>query len=125
MKKKLFYAIALGCCFIFLMAVIASLDGKWVGVINTPDGNVLNVAYNFKVDGDKLTGTAESPSGMVTIDSGRVAGNDFSFKVTVDGNDYPHKGKFYDDSCGIDIDFGTQVIHTTVVRDTTTTQTPQ
>jgi len=118
MKRKLFNAIALGCCFIFLMAVIASLDGKWAGVIKTPDGNDLNVAYNFKVDGDKLTGTAESPSGMVIIDSGKVAGNDFSFQVTVDGNDYPHKGKLYDDSCGIDIDFGSQVIHTTLLRDT-------
>jgi hypothetical protein len=119
MKRKLLKVIALCSCFIFLMAVSANLDGKWKGVIKTPDGNDLEATYNFKVDGDKLTGTAESPSGVVTIDSGKVAGNDFSFKVTVDGNDYPHKGIFYNDSCGLDIDFGGQIIHTTLVRDTT------
>jgi hypothetical protein len=85
----------------------------------TPDGNDLNVFYNFKVNGDTLTGTAESPEGVVPIDSGKVAGNTFSFQVTVDGNAYPHTGKLYDDSCGIDIDFGTQWVHTTLVRDTT------
>jgi hypothetical protein len=100
------------------MAVLASLDGKWTGIVKTPDGNELNVIYNFKTDGDKLTGTAESPSGVVPIDSGKVAGNTFSFQVTVDGNDYPHKGIIYGDSCGLDIDLGGQMIHTTIVRDT-------
>ena len=119
MKRKLFNSIALCCCFIFLMAVLASLDGRWTGVVKTPDGNELNVIYNFKTDGDKLTGTVESPSGVMSIDSGKVAGNTFSFQVTVDGNDYPHKGTIYDDSCGLDIDFGGQLMHTTLVRDTT------
>ena len=119
MKRKLFNSIALFCCFIFLMAVIADLNGKWTGVIKTPDGNSLNVSYNFKVNNDILTGTAESPEGIVPIDSGKVAGNIFSFQVTVDGNAYPHTGKFYDDSCSLDIDFGSQWVHTTLVRDTT------
>jgi hypothetical protein len=119
MKKKLFNSIAVCSCFIFLMAVIADLNGRWTGVVKTPDGNDLNVFYNFKVNGDTLTGTAESPEGVVPIDSGKVAGNTFSFQVTVDGNAYPHTGKLYDDSCGIDIDFGTQWVHTTLVRDTT------
>lgn len=119
MKRKLFNVIALCCCTFFIMAVIADLNGKWRGVIKTPDGNDLDVSYNFKVNGDNLTGTAESPEGIVTIDSGKVAGNTFTFQVTVDGNAYPHTGKVYDDSCGLDIDFGSQWVHTTLVRDTT------
>ena len=119
MKRKLFNSIALCCCFIFLMAVIATLDGKWTGVVKTPDGNELNVIYNFKTDGDKLTGTVDGPSGVIPLDSGKVAGNTFSFQVMVDGTVYPHTGKLYDDSCGLDIDFGGQLIHTTLVRDTT------
>ncbi|MDQ6889914.1 MAG: glycoside hydrolase [Bacteroidota bacterium] len=119
MKKKLFNVIALFSGIIFLMAVIADLNGKWTGIIKTPDGNEIQAVYNFKVDGDKLSGTAESPAGVATIDSGKVTGNTFSFQVTVDGNDYPHKGIIYDDSCGVDIDFGGgQMIHTTIVRDT-------
>ena len=116
MKRKLFTSITLACCFIFVMAVFADLSGKWSGVIKTPDGNDLAVTYNFKVDGDKLSGTAESPAGEVTVDNGKITGDIFSFKVTVDGNDYPHTGKLYADSCGLDIDFGGQKIHTTLKR---------
>jgi hypothetical protein len=117
MKRKLFNPIALACCFIVFAAfVIADLNGKWVGVIKTPDGNDLAVTYNFKVDGDKLTGTGESPAGTVTIDDGKITGDTFTFKVTVDGNDYPHSGKMYADSCGLDIDFGGQKVHTTLKR---------
>ena len=119
MKRNFINVFALCCCFIFLMGVIADLNGRWTGVLTTPDGNSLDVIYNFKVDGDILTGTAESPAGLATLDSGKVAGNDFSFQVTVDGNSYPHKGKFYNDSCGIDVDFGSQIVHETLVRDTT------
>lgn len=118
MKRKILIASALLSCFIFVMAVVADLTGKWKGTLHTPDGNELQVVYNFKVDGDKLTGTAESPAGTVTVDDGKITGDTFSFKVTVDGNDYPHKGKMYADSCGIDIDFGGSTVHTTVVRDT-------
>ena len=117
MKRKLFNPIALACCFIVFAAfVIADLNGKWTGVIKTPDGNDLQVTYNFKVDGDKLTGTGESPAGTVTIDDGKITGDTFTFKVTVDGSDYPHSGKMYADSCGLDIDFGAQKVHTTLKR---------
>ena len=118
MKRKLFNPIALLlCCFFILIAAIADLNGKWKGTIKTPDGNELPVTYNFKVDGDKLTGTGESPAGIVTLDSGKVTGDTFTFQVTVDGNTYPHAGKIYADSCGLDIDFGGQKSHITLKRD--------
>ena len=116
MKRKFFNPIALICCFIVLIAVIADLNGKWTGTLKTPDGNEIPLTYNFKVNGDKLSGTAESPQGAVSIDSGKVAGDTFKFQVTVDGNVYPHAGKLYADSCGLDIDFGGQKVHTTLKR---------
>ena len=88
MKIKLFTTSALFVFVIVLLAAaIADLNGRWKGTIEVPDGNEIQAVYNFKVDGEKLTGTAESPSGVVSIDSGKVAGNSFSFQVTVDGND--------------------------------------
>ncbi len=116
MKRKLFTTIALASCFVVLLAVFADLNGKWSGIIKTPDGNELPVTYNFKVNGDVLTGTAESPAGEVTVDDGKITGDTFSFKVTVNGSDYPHTGKVYADSCGMDISFGDQKIHTTLKR---------
>jgi len=118
MKRKLIIFTALIACSIFIMAVVDGLTGKWKGSIKTPDGNELPVTYNFKADGDKLTGTAESPAGQVTVDNGKITGDTFTFKVTVDGNDYPHKGKMYADSCGMDIDFGGTSAHFTIKRDT-------
>jgi len=100
MRRKLFNPISLTCCFFLLLAVFADLNGKWTGVIKTPDGNELQVVYNFKVAGDTLKGDS------------------FSFKVTVEGIDYPHTGKVYDDSCALDIDFGNQIVHTTLKRAT-------
>jgi len=81
-----------------------------------PDGNELQVAYNFRVNGDQLSGTAESPAGVVTIDDGQVVGNAVSFKVTVDGTAYAHRGTAAADVCALTIDFGGQVIEVTLRR---------
>jgi hypothetical protein len=118
MKRKLFTT-ALFSCFAMIClaaAVFADLNGKWAGKINTPDGNALDVAYTFKVDGEKLTGMANSPMGEISIDNGKIKGDEFTFSVNVQGNDYPHKGKVYADSCGVDIDFGGAQSHFTLKR---------
>ncbi|MCZ2458908.1 MAG: hypothetical protein LC128_04705 [Chitinophagales bacterium] len=120
MLRKFYSVTVFSFCFVFLMTFSSSLDGRWTGAITTPDGMYLDVAYNFVTDGEELTGTADSPVGQVTIDNGKVSGNNFSFEVTVAGNIYPHKGILYQDSCGVDIDFGGGVfVHTTIHRDTT------
>ena len=117
MKRKLLNPIALACLFIvFSVFVFADLSGKWACSLKTPDGTDLPVTYNFKVDGDKLTGTAEIPQGQFTIDDGKITGDTFTFKVNVEGNDYPHSGKVYADSCALDIHFGGQKIPATLKR---------
>ena len=118
MKKKLFLLSVIAFGLIFLMATLPNLDGKWTGTIKTPDGNEIQAGYNFKTDGETLTGTANSPYGVVSIDKGKISGDSFSFQVTVEGNNYPHKGKIYADSCALDIDFGGPIVHTVLVRDT-------
>ena len=79
MKKKLFLLTIIAFGFIFLMAALPGLDGKWTGTIKAPDGNEIQAAYNFKTDGEKLTGTASSPYGVVPIDSGKISGDFFFF----------------------------------------------
>lgn len=117
MKRKLLNPLALIICsLLFVIAVAADLNGKWVGVINIPGGQDLDVAYTFKVDGEKLTGTATSPTGDVPIDNGKISGDKFSFSVNVNGTDYPHIGKIYPDSCALDIDFGGVKSHFIIKR---------
>ncbi|ASU32888.1 glycoside hydrolase [Mucilaginibacter xinganensis] len=115
--KKFFTTTALLCCFMVCFAVMADIAGKWSGTIVTPDGQDIPVSYNFKVDGEKLTGTADSPQGSVSIDDGKITGDQFSFKVSVSGNDYPHTGKVYADSLAMDLDFGGQKVHFIVKKD--------
>jgi hypothetical protein len=114
MMKKILTTTLLVCCVAVCLAVIADLTGKWSGTIKTPDGNEFPLTYTFKVDGNKLTGTAESPQGEVAIDSGKVNGDMFTFQVNVNGMAIPHSGKYYGDSVGLDIDLNGQKIHTTL-----------
>lgn len=118
MKRKIFTTALLCCAIAFcaVAAVFADLNGKWKGTIATPDGNSIDVSYNFKVDGDKLTGSAASPMGEVTLDNGKIKGDEFTFSVNVSGIDYPHKGKAYADSCAMDIDFGGNSTHFVIKR---------
>nr|WP_294941826.1 hypothetical protein [uncultured Mucilaginibacter sp.] len=111
MKRKITITALLSCCFMIAMAAFADLSGKWVGTLNTPDGQALDITYTFKVDGEKLTGTATSPAGDVTVDDGKIKGDDFTFKVNVNGTDYPHSGKVYADSVAMNIDFGGNNAH--------------
>jgi hypothetical protein len=88
MKRKIFTTTALLFCFVLCFALAADLNGKWSGQIKLPDGSDL------------------------PVDDGKVDGDNFSFKVTVDGAVYPHTGKVYADSCALDIDFGGLKVHT-------------
>jgi hypothetical protein len=116
MKKNFLTTTALLCCFMVCFAIVADLTGKWTGTITTPDGQQLPVTYTFKADGTTLTGTAESPAGVVPIDNGKIDGDKFTFSVNVSGTEYPHTGKIYADSCGMDIDFGGPKAHFIIKR---------
>jgi hypothetical protein len=103
MKTKILKSSAVLGCFIAFLAIITDISGKWEGTLSTPDGNSLALTYTFKVDGDKVTGTAESPGGVVTVDNGKLKGDSVLFSVNVQGTDYPHAGKVYADSIGMDV----------------------
>lgn len=120
MTRKILVSIALLSCFLLVMAAVDGLAGKWKGTIKTPDGHGIQVVYNFKVDGDKLTGTTHSPEGVADILDGKITGDTFSFRtIGSEGDTYHTTGKMYADSCGIDIDFGDLEVHLKVMRDTT------
>src|SRR3972149_1307046 len=59
----------------------SKLNGRWEGKFTRPDGEEIKILYAFKVDGEKLTGTVESPRGERTITNGKVKGDELSFEV--------------------------------------------
>ncbi|WPU96024.1 hypothetical protein SNE25_10885 [Mucilaginibacter sabulilitoris] len=116
MKRKIFTTTMLVGCFMVCLAAIADLNGKWSGKLVMGDGTEYPLLYNFKVDGDKLTGTALTPDGDVEIAGGKTDGTTFSFSVTTSGMDIPHTGKFYGDSTGIDLEINGSKIHSVLKR---------
>jgi hypothetical protein len=69
------------------------LTGKWTADMKMPDGNSFALTFDFKQDGTKLTGTVTGPQGdPVPIDNGKVAGDKFSFTVSINGMTIHHDG---------------------------------
>jgi hypothetical protein len=68
------------------LALGADVSGKWVASVQGRDGQAREVTYNFKSDGDTLTGTVAGPRGDMEISDGKIDGDKISFKTKVEFN---------------------------------------
>jgi hypothetical protein len=68
---------------VLLVPALADVTGKWTAAIDTQIG-IQNYTYDFKVDGDKLTGRAKSQFGDTAITEGTVKGDEVSFVENLD-----------------------------------------
>lgn len=88
----------------------STVAGDWDGSFNTP-GGARPVKFVFKVDGEKLTGTAKRSSGDVPL-TGTIKGSDINFSYTVDynGNSLTlmFSGKVSGDNISGSVSFGGQ-----------------
>ncbi|HTQ39970.1 MAG TPA: hypothetical protein VMJ32_13155 [Pirellulales bacterium] len=75
---------------------VVDLAGAWETKFATPDGNDILLKYDFKIDGEKLTGTVEGPRGKIDLKDGKVDEDAISYKVTIADNDVSYAGKFAD-----------------------------
>jgi hypothetical protein len=67
-------------------AMAADITGAWSGTASMGD-NQITLTYNFKQDGDKLTGTVVGPQGdPLPLVDGKVDGDKVAFAVNVDMN---------------------------------------
>ena len=73
-------------------AFAADVTGKWVGSVETPNGP-LELTYEFKAEGETLTGTVASAMGALPLDKGKVAGGVLTYQVAVEGNVITHEAK--------------------------------
>jgi opacity protein-like surface antigen len=84
---KLRSMVVLALCFVglALSAFAADVAGQWTATFNTQMGDQ-HYTYTFKVDGEKLTGTAKNDMGSTEIANGTVKGDDISFVENLDFN---------------------------------------
>ncbi len=81
----------------------ADINGRWEGSINGPNGD-MQIGFNFKVDGAKLTGTVESPNGEIPIEEGKVDGDHISFTTHFDNNEVKHHGTVSGDTIQLKVE---------------------
>ena len=86
----------------------ADFAGKWTAAIDTQIG-VQNYTYDFKVDGDKLTGTAKSQMGEIPITEGKIDGDQITFVENLNFQDQPLRIAYKGKITGDEIKFTRQV----------------
>ena len=64
-----------------LAAQAADITGKWTAQVPGRDGQTRETTFDFKVDGEKLTGTTSGMNGDVPITDGTVKGDAVAFTV--------------------------------------------
>ena len=65
-------------CFSFA-ALAADVTGKWTAQVPSRQGGPRSKAFNFKADGDKLTGTISGRQGDIAIADGKISGDTICF----------------------------------------------
>ncbi len=83
MKIRIAAALPILVLGLALSAWAADIAGQWTATFNTQVGEQ-HYTYTFKVDGEKLTGTAKSDNGTTDIQNGTVQGDDVSFVENLD-----------------------------------------
>jgi hypothetical protein len=95
--KRMMAAVAVAVATLAVVVQAADVTGKWTGAVPTRDGGTRDATFNFKQDGEKLTGTMTGPQGDIELKDGAVKGDDVSFNVALSfgGNDVKliYKGK--------------------------------
>lgn len=75
----------------------ADVTGVWTAQMTAPNGDSFQLSFNFKQDGNKLTGTVQGPQGdPVEISDGKIDGNKLSFTVSINGTNISHDGTLND-----------------------------
>lgn len=90
------------------LALAADVSGKWTASFETQIGTQ-NYTYEFKVDGQKLTGTAKSMNGESQITEGKVTGDQITFVENLNFQDMQLKITYTGKISGDEIKFSRDV----------------
>ncbi len=85
------------------VCLAADINGRWEGSISGPNGD-FQLVFNFHVEGNKLTGTVETPNGDNPISDGKVNGDHLSFKTHFNDSDIDHEGTISGDTINLKVE---------------------
>ena len=69
-----------------LTALAAEVSGKWTAQVPGRNGQTREQTFNFKADGNTLTGTVSGRQGDMAISEGKIDGDQISFTQTMEFN---------------------------------------
>ena len=84
MKSRLFAALVFAT--LATASFAADITGKWTAEVPGRNGKTRTSTFDFKVDGEKLTGTTSGMQGDVPLVDGSVKGDDIAFNVEMNFN---------------------------------------
>ncbi len=82
--------------FLFVMMASANAqrwDGRWKGEMQTPQEPV-EILFEFKTEGNTLTGHAATPAGVFPLTDGKVEGSRITFTLEIEDFEVPHTGYY-------------------------------
>lgn len=80
MKYALTTIFFIGCLTAFAQK---NIDGAWKGSVDSPDGT-FELNYNFKAEGNVLTGLLKTQFGDTPLTNGKIDGKKLSFTISFD-----------------------------------------
>ncbi len=66
------------------VSLAADISGTWKGQRPGRDGNMMDVVFTFKADGETLTGSTMMRDREVPISEGKISGDDISFVIKME-----------------------------------------
>jgi len=109
MKSRVMLCSAGMALLLVLCAWAADVTGKWTAQIPGRQGQTRETTFNFKVDGEKLTGTMSAgQASEIEISDGKVSGDEISFTVKQTFGDNEIKLLFKGKVSGDEIQFTRQ-----------------
>jgi hypothetical protein len=104
MNRKVFNSLIMAVCGILFCLMLGDVNGKWIGYADY-NGNDIPLTYTFKTEGNKLTGTSQTPLGTAEITDGKIEKDVITFKTSVNGEAVTHSGKVFTDSITLTMTF--------------------
>jgi hypothetical protein len=105
MKSRLVLVTLILSFFLVAVAWAADVTGKWTAQVPGRGGQTRETTFNFKAEGDKLTGTMSGQQGEIPISDGTVKGDEIAFSTKFTGGGGEIKINFKGKVAGDEIKF--------------------